>query len=77
MPNKDVKAEFKKRIYRLMLDYFHIALKSTNETIFWVCLLRDSKKSSSKDSNLILEELRSIAKIFAFSLLTIKGRKSV
>lgn len=59
------------------INYFHIALKSTNESIFWVSLLRDSSKASKDISNSLCDELKSIAKIFASSILTMKGKRSI
>jgi len=123
MSHEEAKKEFKRRIYKLILDvlkfcgslpkdivsrkiceqlvrsgtsiganyfevysasskkdyanYFHIALKSSNESIFWISLLRDSDKIGKEGSNKLLNELQEIAKIFASSLLTMKGKKNI
>ena len=57
------------------INYFNISLKSANETKVWVALLRDSKRVNSKDTEWFLKELDEISKIFASSVLTLKGRK--
>lgn len=59
------------------INYFHIALKSTNESIFWVSLLKDSKKADIAKSDNLLGEMGSIAKIFASSILTMKGKRNI
>ncbi|MFA6187411.1 MAG: four helix bundle protein [Phycisphaerae bacterium] len=56
-------------------NYFNISLKSANESKLWLALLRDSKRVNSKDTEWFLSELNEIAKIFASSILTLKGRK--
>lgn len=52
--------------------YFRHSLKCVNETKFWITLIRDTKKSSKKDADNLLNELREIGNIFASSLITIK-----
>jgi len=50
-------------------------LKSANESKLWLVLLRDSKRAKTEDVEWFLKELDEIAKIFASSILTLKGRK--
>ena len=57
------------------INYFNISLKSANESKLWVALLRDSKRVNFKDTEWFLKELDEISKIFASSVLTLKGRK--
>ncbi|MFA5293508.1 MAG: four helix bundle protein [Phycisphaerae bacterium] len=57
------------------INYFNISLKSANESKLWLALLRDSKRADSKDVEWFLSELNEISKIFASSILTLKGRK--
>jgi four helix bundle protein len=56
-------------------SYFTISLKSCNESALWFSLLRDSKRATDKDVKLLMRELDEITKIFAASILTLKGRK--
>jgi len=57
------------------INYFNVSLKSANESKLWLALLRDSKRVNSKDVEWFLSELNEISKIFASSILTLKGRK--
>jgi four helix bundle protein len=58
-------------------DYAHFfthALKSANETKFWLNLLIDSGKADKNDANRLLKETTEISKILAASIITMKGR---
>ncbi|MCD6086087.1 four helix bundle protein [bacterium] len=57
------------------IKFYEIALKSANESKFWLCLIRDSKIGDQKLVSSILQEVTEISKILASSLLTLKGRK--
>jgi four helix bundle protein len=57
------------------INYFNISLKSANESKLWLALLRDSKRANPKDVEWFLAETTEISKIFASSILTLKGRK--
>ncbi len=56
-------------------NYFNYSLKSTNESKLWINLLRDSKRATTEQVNWFLEELDEISKIFASSILTLKGKR--
>lgn len=56
-------------------NYFNISLKSANESKLWLAILRDSKRTKVEDVSWFLNELDEIAKIFASSILTLKGKK--
>ncbi len=56
-------------------NYFNYSLKSTNESKLWITLLRDSKRAKPEQVNWFLEELDEISKIFASSILTLKGKR--
>jgi four helix bundle protein len=56
-------------------NYFNTSLKSTNESKLWLALLRDSKRARPEEVDYFLNELEEISKIFASSILTLKGRK--
>jgi four helix bundle protein len=57
------------------VNFFNHALKSANETKFWLGLLRDSAKADKGRANKLLKETNEIANILASSILTLKGRK--
>jgi len=56
-------------------NFFSYALKSANETKFWLGLLRDSLKAEREVCDKLLGEVTEIANILATSILTLKGRK--
>ncbi len=56
-------------------NFFNHALKSANESKFWLGLLRDSGKTDSIKANLLLTETAEIANILGASIITLKGRR--
>ncbi len=56
-------------------NFFSHALKSANESKFWLGLLRDSNKADRHRANELLKETTELAKILAASILTLKGKK--
>ncbi len=56
-------------------NFFNHALKSANETKFWLGLLRDSRKADQVKTNRLLQETIEIANILGASLLTLRGKK--
>ena len=56
-------------------NFFNYALKSANESKFWLGLLRDSKKADEEKANKLLKETNEIANILGSSILTLKGKK--
>ena len=56
-------------------NFFHISLKSANESKVWLALLRDSRRIKPDKAEWFLKELNEIANIFGSSILTLKGRK--
>ena len=55
--------------------YTH-ALKSANESKFWLGLLKDSGRASAEPVDGLLQESREISNILAASILTLKGKRS-
>lgn len=55
-------------------NFFHHALKSANETKFWLAILRDTNKLDKTESDFLLKELAELSNILGASLLTIKGK---
>lgn len=56
-------------------NYFNTSLKSSNESKLWLALLRDSKRVQPQAADPLLHELDEMSKIFASSILTLKGKK--
>jgi len=55
-------------------NFFNIALKSANETKFWLGLLRDSGKADRGKVNKLLDEVIQISNILGRSLITIREK---
>ena len=60
---------------REFIKFYEIALKSANESKFWLCLFRDSNIGNKALINKLLQEVTEISKILASSLLTLKGKR--
>lgn len=56
-------------------NFFSHALKSANESKFWLGLLRDSGKASREQSEVLLQETKELANILGASILTLRGKK--
>jgi four helix bundle protein len=56
-------------------NFFAYALKSANETKFWLSLLRDSGKAKGETTDQLIKEATEIANILGASILTLKGKK--
>jgi four helix bundle protein len=56
-------------------NFFTHSLKSCNESKLWLALLRDTKRTNQGEAGWFLQELEEIGKIFASSILTLKGKK--
>lgn len=70
----EAQASSSKRDY---IRYFEIALKSANETKYWLILLREAQSDYKIEINELLNEVDEISKIIASSVLTLKGKKVV
>jgi len=56
-------------------NFFSYALKSANESKFWIGLLRDSGKVNKEKCNELLQETIELSNILGSSILTLKGKK--
>lgn len=59
-------------------NFFNHALKSANESCFWLALLRDADLISGNLRNEcdgLLKETKELANIFAASIITMKGKR--
>lgn len=58
-------------------NFLSHALKSANETKFWLGLLRDSKKGSPEKVEPLLKEVIELANILGASVLTLRGKRQL
>lgn len=56
-------------------NFFSYALRSANESKFWLGLLRDSGKANKDQVNILLQETTELANILGSSTLTLKGKR--
>ena len=57
------------------LKFFEIALKSANETKYWLILIRESSSNFKIEADQFLREVNELSKVIASSILTLKGKK--
>jgi four helix bundle protein len=64
---------------REFIKYYEIALKSANETKYWLCLLRDSDLEGVDKTEVetMLSEAIEISNMLGSALLTLKGKKNI
>ena len=56
-------------------NFFSHSLKSANESLYRLGLLRDAKKINSAQLEYLLDETRELVNILGSSVLTLKGKK--
>jgi len=56
-------------------NFFTYALKSANESKFWLGLLRDAGKAKRERVDILLQETNELANMLGSSVLTLKGKK--
>lgn len=54
------------------INFFHIALKSANETKYWLCLIRDTLDVNKNKLDELLKEADELSKIIAAIILKAK-----
>ena len=57
------------------IRFYEIALKSANETIYWLGLLRDALNINGSEIEYLVKETEELSKIIAASLLTMKNKR--
>lgn len=57
------------------IRFFEIALKSANETKYWLILVRESCPDLKEEAQKLCDEVGEIAKIIGAGVLTMKGRR--
>ena len=60
---------------REFLKFFEIALKSSQETKYWLAMLRELLPESKLIINDYLKEVEEISKVLSSSVLTMKGKR--
>jgi four helix bundle protein len=68
----EAKSSSSKRDY---LHFFEIALKSSNESKYWLILIRECTPEFKDEAVKLLGEAEEISKILGASVLTLKGKK--
>ncbi len=56
-------------------NFFNHALKSANESLYWLGLLRDAKKINNVQLECLLNETKELANILGSSALTLRGKR--
>ena len=54
------------------INYLHVALKSANESKYWICLIRDVLEVDRDKINILLQECNEISKIIASIIVNSK-----
>ncbi len=70
----EAKASASKREF---LNYFQIALKSANESKYWLALLKELLPERTKEIHIFIQEISEISNIIGSSILTMKGKKQL
>jgi len=65
--NSSSRIEFKR--------YYETALKSGNETIYWLCILRDGFGIKDEDLGRLINECKELTNILAASIIKLKKAK--
>ena len=60
---------------RDFIKFYEIALKSANETKYWLALLRDGTPTNKTQVNTLIAEAVELSNILGSSLLTLKGKR--
>jgi four helix bundle protein len=58
-------------------NFFSYALKSANESLYWLGLLRDAKGIKNQKLEYLLAETKELANILGASMITIKGKREL
>lgn len=55
--------------------FFEIALRSANETKYWLILVQEADQDFKRDVSILLTETEEIGRIIGASVLTLKGKR--
>jgi len=56
------------------INFFNYSLKSANESLLWLSLLRDTRNGDQKENEVLASELTEISRILGSSIITLKKR---
>lgn len=56
-----------------VVNFYHIALKSANETKYWLCLIRDTITCDKEKVSPLIAEADELSKIIASSIIKMKS----
>lgn len=56
------------------INFYSYSLKSANETIYWLSLLRDAKTLKTDYFEILIKEAEELAKMIAASIITMKSK---
>jgi len=56
-----------------VINYYHIALKSANETKYWLCLVKEGLDCDKDKMSSLIHEADEISKIIASSIIKMKN----
>jgi four helix bundle protein len=62
---------------RDFINFLNHALKSGNETKFWLALSKDISPKDKEEINFLLKEVDELVKILGSSIATLKGKKKL
>lgn len=68
----EAKSSSSKRDY---IHFFEIALKSANETKYWLLVIKECAPKFVFEASLLYQEVEEISKVLGSSVLTLKGKK--
>ncbi len=60
---------------RDFIKFYEIALKSANETKYWLALLRDATEADNGKIAVLLSEVEEISKMLGSSVITLKNKR--
>lgn len=63
--------------HKEFVRYLEIALKSANETKYWLCLLRDGLEAKHANIKLLLGEVEELSRMLGASIITLKGKRKL
>ncbi len=70
----EARASSSKRDYT---NFFQIALKSSNETLYWLSVLKESMPNLERETDTLYREADELARIIGSSVVTLKGKRDI
>lgn len=65
------------RSKRDFTNYYHIALKSCNETKYWLSILKIKRQNQKKELDKLLKEAIELGNILGASIITMKNKRKL